>query len=726
MGSAEESTVRDKPTGGCDPQVSRWLGPACGAALVLLVLLAFLPTLRAGFLNWDDNHNFVSNPHYRGIGPTSLQWMFTTFYAGHYQPLSWLTLGLDYLLWGMNPAGYHATNLLLHAAGVVIVLFLTRRLMQLAVPSAAAVDLTLAAVISAAVFAVHPLRVESVAWITERRDVLSGLFFFGTLLAYVRYAESRRADAFGESMVPGGWYSLTLLLYVLSLLSKAAGVGLPVVLLVLDAYPLRRLGGRVGWFTRPALGVWLEKVPILMAAVGFGVVALHAQEAAGALTSLNEYGVAERLSQAVYGLLFYLVKSFHPTQLGPIYEIADQPMMAHWALVIRIIVLIMITAVAYGYRKRVPALLAIWICYIVLVIPVVGIVQAGAQLVADRYSYLSCTGLAMLAGGAWLWVRRQRERRALSVVVGQLTDIGAFVLVAALMLMTYAQAAVWTDSLSLWQHAVAVSPSSSIAHGNLGDALIKTRQYEAAEAHFRRAIEINPRDAKAHNGLGVVLLNTGHPQASLDEFAAAVVLRPTYAHAWSNAGYVLRGLGRFSEAVAAYEKALSLSPGLPGARLHFANALIAVGRYGDADAALVDAIRLQPHDTELLANRAWLLATAPDDRVRDGEEAVELASRVCQAENYRDPYSLETLAAALAETGRYDHAVTTAEHARALAQSHGLSDLVATLNRHLDDYRGQRPIRMPPPAATQPVPIPSGLVPSAGTRSAETDRPSPG
>src|SRR5436190_5905932 len=245
----------------------RWLAPLL---VVLFTLAAFLPTLQNQFVNWDDHENFLENPHYRGLGWTHLRWMWTT-HLGHYIPLTWMTLGLDYLLWGMNPVGYHLMSLLLHAANAVVFFFVVRRILTRALPSLSERGhaLAVSAGVAALVFAIHPLRVESVVWVTERRDVLSGLFYLVTILVYLRACEG---EARGRR-----WYSLAVATFVLALLSKSMVVNLPIVLLILDVYPLRRLGGAISWWSEPARRVYVEKIPFVLLAAAASAIAVMAQ-----------------------------------------------------------------------------------------------------------------------------------------------------------------------------------------------------------------------------------------------------------------------------------------------------------------------------------------------------------------------------------------------------------------------------------------------------------------
>src|SRR2546425_982714 len=352
---------------------------------------AFLPALQNQFVSWDDAENFLDNPHYRGLGWTHLRWMWTT-HLGHYIPLTWMTLGLDYLLWGMNPVGYHLTNLLLHAANAGVFFFVVRRILTQALPSPSehGYALAVSSGVAALVFAIHPLRVESVAWVTERRDVLSGLFYLVAILLYLRACERGERGR--------RWYWGSVGLFVCALLSKSIAVSLPVVLLILDVYPLRRLGGALGWWSEPARRVYVEKIPFVLLAAAASAIAVMAQLSAHAAVPLAHLSVPGRLAVSAYGLSFYLWKMAVPVNLSPLYEaprtlnFGATPFLLSYGLVLTI------TAFVLALRRRVPGLPAAWLAYIVILLPVLGIVQSGPQIAADRYTYLAGVGCGIFAG----------------------------------------------------------------------------------------------------------------------------------------------------------------------------------------------------------------------------------------------------------------------------------------------------------------------------------------
>src|SRR5437773_8464299 len=364
-----------------------WLVPVL---IALVTVAAFLPALQNQFVSWDDDENFLDNPHYRGLGWTHLYWMWTT-HLGHYIPLTWMTLGLDYLLWGMNPVGYHLTNLLLHAANAVVFFFVVRRILALALPgpSERGHALAVSAGFAALVFAIHPLRVESVAWATERRDVLSGLFYLSAILVYLRACER------GER---GRWYWGAVALFGCALLSKSMVVNLPVVLLILDVYPLRRLGGSIGWWSAPARRVYGEKIPFVLLAAAASVIAFMAQFSAQTAASLAQLSVLGRLAVSAYGLSFYLGKLVVPVNLSPLYELPPTVNPGALPFILSYGLVLAITALVLVLRRRVPGLLATWLAYIVVLRPVLGIFQIGLQIAADRYTYLAGLGWAILAG----------------------------------------------------------------------------------------------------------------------------------------------------------------------------------------------------------------------------------------------------------------------------------------------------------------------------------------
>ncbi|MCZ6563772.1 MAG: tetratricopeptide repeat protein [Deltaproteobacteria bacterium] len=548
---------------------ARWLVPVIG---VLLIGAAFLPALQNGFV-WDDDRNFLLNPHYRGLGLDELRWMFTPFW-GHYTPLTWLTLGLDYLLWGMDPWGYHLSNVLLHVATAVAFYFLTIQLLRLATGDGGKDKaLWAGAAFAALFFAVHPLRVESVAWITERRDVLSGLFYVLTILAYLR-----AVDRVGQG---ARWYWVSVVLFACALLSKAMAISLPVVLLILDVYPLRRLGGPVGWWSASARHVYTEKIPfVLLAGVASAVALAALFHTLGTSSSMDWVSPLDRLSISGYGLGFYLWKTVAPLTLSPLYELPIK--INPWSPTFiwnYILVLIFIVA-TFALRHRLPGLLAAWLAYVVILLPVIGIVQNGDHIAADRYTYLACLGWAIMAGAGifycWrLWVRRRIGLRTFVFINGV-----AVMVVVGLGGLTWKQTQIWHNSERLWRHAVSAGPESKKAHYNLGNALLKRGELGEAIKHYREVLRIYPASADVHNNLGNAMFNRGELGKAIKHYRQALRINPAYAKAHNNLAVALLNEGKLTEATEHFCQSVRL--GYAQAQKNLTIALTRLGEREDA------------------------------------------------------------------------------------------------------------------------------------------------
>ena len=558
----------------------RWLGPL---ACALVTLAVFWPVLRNQFVDWDDDTNFVNNPEFRGLGWANLRFMLTTTLMGHWIPATWITFGADYLLWGMNPRGYHLTNLLLHAAAAVAVYFLSLRLLR-ATMAGNEQALRLGALAAALFFAIHPLRVESVAWVTERRDVLSGLWFVLTVSAYLKAADARGARR-------RWWLAGSVAAYALAATSKAIVMTLPAVLVLLDVYPLGRLGTRWREWAAPKVRpVWLEKIPYLVLAVGTGVMAIHAQRSFA--DNLAAQPLENRVAVALYGLAFYVWKTFAPWPISPLYQIPLRldplapPMLAAAAAVIAL------SAALLWLRRRWPAGLAVWLSYVLLLAPVSGLTQSGPQLVAARYSYLACLGFALLAGAAVVLLARRAAGGGAGRKWARAGGVAAVAGLAALGGLSWQQAQIWRDSETLWSYVVAIEPSSAIGHNNLGFSYLKQGRLDEAEREILTALRLSPEWEKAQTNLaavlarqgrmyeagearaqlGYMLLKHGQYQAAVDLFQKEVASRPDDAAAHNNLGAALLLRGDVGLAIDQFELALRINPDHERARRNLAAA----------------------------------------------------------------------------------------------------------------------------------------------------------
>jgi Flp pilus assembly protein TadD len=550
-------------------------------AFVVTALL-FLPALGGGFIDWDDASLLVRNPWYRGLAPANLAWMFGTVRMGHWMPLNWISFGVDYVVWGMNPLGYHLTNVLLHAAAAAMLYVVARRLLRAALPGGFASDrwLRAGALVAALLFGLHPLRVESVAWITERRDVLSGLFYLLTLWGYLRYVErpSRRA------------YGVSLGCFALALMSKSITASLPGVLLLLDIYPLRRLGGDAGWFNRPARRVWLEKVPFVALSGAAAAVAFWALASGSGLTPVRTLGVAERASLSIYALAFYVGKMFWPVRLSPLYELVLPVQPLETRFVLGALVVAVVTVAVVLVRRSLPALLVAWAAVVLTLLPVLGVAHNGYQLAADRYTYIAALPLAVLAGGLVAMGRRPAL-------------VPAVLALAALSVLTWAQIPAWRNDETLWRHAVSRDPASGIARSNLGAALTAERRYEEGTRELERAVVLRPGYAEAWNNLGLALApQKGRLSEASDAFRRALALRPSFGEAWNNLGVTLAMQGRSEGAIEAFEKATMADPASAEARNNLGLALAGQGRVREAAVEFRRARALNPDYLEAQRN----------------------------------------------------------------------------------------------------------------------------
>lgn len=541
--------------------------------------LAFLPALTNGFVAWDDPAILTNNPYFRGFGPENLRWMFTSFHMGHYMPLTWISFALDHALWGLNPLGYHLTSLILHGANAWLVYLLALRLLSFSAdePLGDSPVRTWSAALAALLFSLHPLRVESVAWATQRRDVLAAFFLLLTILNYIRYTASRGAEQRRA-------YVFALAFYLLSLLSKSLGMGLPVILLILDAYPLKRWAHQKWW------SLLLEKAPLFIMAAVAMFLAASAQIQTHTALSWSDYGFSPRLAQACFGIAFYLSKTFLPAGLAPLYEIPSVISWTAWPIWSSALFAVLATMLFISVRKTWPAGLAAWASYLVLLAPTLGFLQSGPQFAADRYTYLACLGWAFLAAAGFerFWENAgSKNVRTAGILLALLLplNLGA---------RTWKQCAAWRDTVSLWTEVLRVDPASYIARKNLGLALVHQGLLPEAETLFRSGAALKPERADAHDDLGFVLMQRGTLNEAEYEFTQALNLDPDYPEANNNMGTLLLNQGAHLEAKPYFIRAIDKRPDFAEARANLANILAVEGNVEKAAAEFSRAIQLKP------------------------------------------------------------------------------------------------------------------------------------
>jgi len=529
------------------------LAPRLGIAIVVALAagLAFLPALGGQFLAWDDNTTLTGNPAYRGLGPSHLGWMATTTLMGHYMPLTWLSFALTYVLAGMNPRGYHLGSLLLHAVNAGLVTWLAWRLIGAARARAAGgpdagprAALAVGAAVAGLAFGVHPLRAEAVAWATDRGDVLCGTFYLAALLAYVRAVDE------GGRLRWRPWGALVLSAMAAALLSKEIAVTLPAVLLILDAYPLRR---PIPWAVRVR-----EKLPFLALALVGAAVAVAARATGARFSTAEQYGVGSRVAMAAYSLWYFVAASLWPSGLAPYHEPPVRVALLAPRFLLPAIAVLAVTAAVVALRRRWPAGLASWAACVAVLLPVSGLVHSGSHLVAERYSYLPGVALAVLLGGvAAAAVRAGRSAPA------RRAGVAALLVVLALALADWAavawrHSASWRDTLTLWQVSLAADPRCRLCVLNLAGEHFNAGRFAEAEAWARRAIPLWPGRGTPHHRLGAALLMQGRDAEAERELLEAIRLAPRLGEAHRELGRLYARQGRAGEAATALREALVL------------------------------------------------------------------------------------------------------------------------------------------------------------------------
>jgi len=630
-----------------------------GLFLVVVTLIAYGPVWHAGFI-WDDDAYLTQNPLLTAPDGLRRIW-FSLDSPSQYFPLTYTTFYLERGLWGLNPAGYHLVNLLLHAANALLV---WRVLARLRVPGAW---------LAAAVFALHPVQVESVAWITERKNVLMGFFFLLTLWAWLKFIDE-------QSKRPWRFYVLALVFYALALLAKTTACTLPAALLLilwLKKMPInwRRLG---------------QVAPFVAMGIGMGLVTVwwerHHQGTQG---KLFEIGPVERVLIASRALWFYAGKLFWPSNLifsYPRWTIsASDPGAYGWVLATAALGVVIWRARRWAGRSMEVAA----VYFAATLSPVLGFIMLYTFLysfVADHYQYLACIGpIALAVAGMKIGLGRVAAAKPF------LQPVLAAALLMALGALTWRQCGMYANVETLWQATLRQNPNSWLAQGDLGNVCLQKGQVDEAIAHFQKALEIKPNYAITHYNLGVSFYLLGRIDEALPQYEKAVELKPDYAEAHNNLGLIFFQQGRLDEALPQYEKAVELKPDYAEAHNNLGLIFFQQGRTDEAISQYQKALEIQPDSAEAQKNLAWVLATCANASLRNGNKAVELARQANALTSGGNPMILRTLAAAFAEAGRFGDAARSARNAIELARAAGREDMVAQLNGELKRYEAGLP-----------------------------------
>ncbi|HVF71129.1 MAG TPA: tetratricopeptide repeat protein [Chthoniobacterales bacterium] len=648
----------------------RWAAWGVAIGLAALVWAVFGQTVGHQFINFDDGPYIYENPYVsRGLTMQGVVWAFTHVHASNWHPLTWMSHMLDCQLYGLNPAGHHLTNLLLHATTAIVLFFVLR---------AVSGSLWRSAFV-AALFAIHPQRVESVAWAAERKDMLSGLFFVLTIAAYLRYTRNPWSH---------GRYALVALFLGLGLMCKPMLVTTPLVILLLDYWPLNRLAA-----ARTTLGptsatqrLILEKLPLLAIAGASCLATLFAQ--ADAILPVERIPVSWRLANAAIAYVDYLRQMVWPSDLAVFYPWQETQLSAV-KIIFAIAILAAVSAAVFAFRPY-RYLVTGWLWYLLMLMPVIGIVQVGNQARADRYTYLPQIGLYLLITWAVADLSSRWRHRAAVLASLSAILIGAFTFAAR------AQASFWKDSESLWTRTLSKTSSNAMAWLNLGEAVYKLGRIDEAIAHFERALQIQPNEPTTHGSLGAALWKIGRGEKALFHLHKSLEIAPKQAAVHSSLGVALLEIGRPEESMDHLEAALKIKPDDSNAHFNLGNTLLQLDRPGEAAAHYRRAVELNPRDAEALTNLAWILATSLDDRLRDGTQAIELAERADSLTMKKSPVIGASLAAAYAEANRFAEAVTTAERALQLALNETNEPRANSLRAQIELYRSNKPLRDAP------------------------------
>ena len=618
---------------------------ATGVALVVITFAAFSGVLSSSFLNYDDDTYVTANAHVlEGLSGGNFAWALTSTEAANWHPVTWLSHMLDVQLYGLDAAKHHRTNLLLHALNAVLLfLLLVRMTGALWRPA-----------FVATLFAIHPLHVESVAWIAERKDVLSTLFWLLTIGAWLRYVESKTATR----------YALVLTLFALGLASKPMLVTLPFTLLLLDYWPLKRA-------VLPPL--WKEKLPLFAMSAGSCLVTVIAQRRGGAFETLSGVLLPARVANAAVAYVSYLGKTFWPASLAIFYPYPGS--VPVWPAVGSALLLVGVTVLALRLASRAPFLVFGWLWFLGTLVPVLGLVQVGAQATADRYTYVPLIGVFIAM--AWGLAELANTGRSARYAAATLSVAS----LAALLPVTREQVRNFNDNVSVFEHALAVTSNNFVAHANLGlDSFARGRTDDAI-AQYTEALRIKPDFVEAHNNLGLVFRAAGRNAEAVDQFQQALVFGPDSAGAHSNLGDALASTGQVDAAIEHFNRALQLRPDDAVAHLSLATALAHSGRFDAALPQFDEALRLKPDFPGTYYNLGVVLAER--GRTAEAIERFEQALRL--KPDY--PEALNNLGLALAAMNRIPESIERFQEAVRLnpgfAQAHNnLGASLAGANRY--------------------------------------------
>jgi tetratricopeptide (TPR) repeat protein len=685
------------------------------ALLALSIVAAYEPLRHNDFVSYDDYSYVTQNPHITGgVRLQSVLWAFINPHYHMWHPLTSISHMLDCQLFGLNPFWHHLTSLLIHISSTLLLFWILRKTTGTVWPS----------VFVAAAFGLHPLQVESVAWVAERKNVMGGLFWMLTIAAYIRYAAR-----------PGiGRYLLIFFVFALCIMTKPTVVTLPFVLLLLDYWPLGRIqgGSKVTGIVPPSKPIEthyqkssirqliIEKVPLFGLSVLLSVITFIAQKKGGAVLEMERLPLNWRIANTIVSYIHYLEKMTYPRGLAVFYP-HPANRLPPWQVVVCLVALATVSAAVIYAASRRRYLTAGWLWYLGTLVPVIGLVQSGSQAMADRYAYLPLIGIyIMLAWGAAEITGQWRYRK---IAAGILTTILCVVMIT----FTRTQLSYWKDNLTLFKHALAVTEDNTIMLNSLACALSENNQDDEAITQFKQVLRINPNFSLAHCNLGKVFFKQGKFSEAIDSFNEALHIRKDWPDAYYYLGMAYAKLGKSEAAVSNYNKALLLRPDYPEAHYRLGIALTEQGQYNSAidhfnkalqakpdwsevydklgqvyllikkyDQAIsywTKAVQLKPDSAEVYNNLGWVLATTGKNELRNPTQAIKFAQKACELTKDSSPDFLDTLAVAYAADGKFSQAIRTAEKAIELCQSGSNKELAEEIRKRLQLYKSGQSYR---------------------------------
>ncbi len=674
--------------------------------LTVVTIAVYYEVYSFEFINYDDYSYVFGNKNIQdGITLETVKWAFTTGYFSYWHPLTWLSHALDQQLFGSNPAGHHITNLIFHIANTLLLFLVLKQMTGALWPSA----------FVAALFALHPLHIESVAWVSERKDVLSTFFWLLTLWAYVRFARWPKMSR----------YLLVIMFFAFALMSKPMVVTLPFVLLLLDYWPLNRLSLSKGPKRRRAgqkrslVYLVIEKIPLFAMVIASCIVTFIFQRKAGAMPSAGDYSLFIRFANAPISYLQYIAKMVWPTRLAVFYPYPGRNISFLFAAV-SAAVLLAVTILILRFAKNRRYLVTGWFWYLGMLVPVIGLIQVGEQAMADRYTYMALTGLFIII--AWGLPDLLVSWRYKKIILAA----SALMIISTMSVYTHFHLRYWQNTMTLFQHALDVTGDNYISHRCMATYLRKHNRIEEAIYHSREFIRIRPDKIKMHSRLGNIFFDAGRLDEAVEEyqkflqkkpndpnvlnalgitlgrqdksaeaiecFASALRIDPDFEAAHTNLGYVLATQGNLDQAAVHLSQAIRINPDSAKAHYHFAHVLVRKGKVNKAVTHFEEALRLEFDRIEQpLNDLAWILAANENAAIRNPEKAVELAQRACELTNYEKPELLDTLSVSYAAAGAFDKAVETAQKALQLCQSSEYEAFREEIKKRLVLFKAGKP-----------------------------------